>query len=122
MVVADLDRTVTFYRDMLGFELAAAAYCLGSESWALVRWGDAALLFQSPGAAQQPTLSATGVTGGLALTYRLYVEDVQALYERTCDRVHVLSPPRPGFSGGMEFSVRDCNGFVLTFIEAEGGG
>lgn len=119
MLVADLNRTVAFYREMPGFEVVAETSGPSCEAWALVRWDDIALVFQSVGIEKEAGGSMRGATGDLRLTYRLYVDDVTALYERIRGRVHVLGAPRSGSSGGAEFSIEDCNGFVLTFIQAE---
>lgn len=119
MVVADLNGTVGFYRDLLGFDVDAGAMTPEESGWAVVRSGDVVLLFQASTGWTMDLLPNGKVEAGGLVTYRIYVEDVVSLYERVRAHVSVVRQPGIGPGGTPEFSLRDCNGFVLTFIQAE---
>ncbi len=42
-----------------------------------------------------------------------------ALYDQIRSQVTVVQEPQTTFYGTREFTIEDCNGFILTF--AEGG-
>lgn len=47
------------------------------------------------------------------------IHGVEALYEQVRSQVTVVQAPHTTFYGTREFTIQDCNGFILTF--AEGG-
>jgi len=50
----------------------------------------------------------------------IYVDDVDALYERVRGRAEVLMEPKDQFYGIREFTIRDPFGFILTFAQELG--
>ena len=115
MVVADLTRTVDFYRETLGFEVAGRAPSTGPGAWALLRRGDAVLLFHGA----EGLLGGVQLRPGARVNVRLVVDDLPTLYDALNGRAVVVQPLGVDSRGTLEFAVRDCNGFVLTFVQAE---
>ena len=117
MMVEDVDRTVAFYREVLGFEVVMTVPDEGPFDWAMVRRDGVELMFQSRAslAAEYPELEAR--TAGGALTLYLDVKDAAGLYERLRDRVAVVKESHTTFYGKREFAIRDTDGFILTFAE-----
>lgn len=116
-MVEDVNQTVAFYCDVLGFELSTAFPSDGLFEWAIVRRGNVELLFHSrtalavalPGAALPPS-------GPLTLYIDLDAPS-EGLYHRVRQHAEVVHPPRKTCYGTREFSIRDNNGFVLTFAD-----
>ncbi len=120
MMVEDVNTTIDFYRDVLGFELVVNVPEEGAFDFALVRRDGVEVMFQSRAslAADLPAFAARPAGGALTFFY-LDVEGVEALYEQLRTRTTVVKDLHETFYGTREFAVEDCNGFILAF--AEGG-
>ncbi|HEY9196533.1 MAG TPA: glyoxalase, partial [Mucilaginibacter sp.] len=54
--------------------------------------------------------------GGSLLLY-INLKDIRAFFEEIRDKVTVLKGLETTFYGATEFSIKDNNGYVLTFAE-----
>jgi lactoylglutathione lyase len=115
LMVEDVDRTVDFYRDVLGFTLAATAPEQRPFDWAMVTAGGAELMFQSRASlgSEVPTLRDREIGG--ALTLYVEVEDIEALYNHVKDQLPIVVDLHDTFYGAREFTAQDCNGYMLGF-------
>ena len=119
MMVEDVNATVDFYRDVLGFETVMTVPDGGRLDWALVRRDGVEVMFQSrTSLAEELPLFGEKPTGG-ALTYYIGLVGVERLYEQIRRRVPIVHDLETTFYGTREFSIEDCNGFILTFAEGE---
>ncbi|MBF6590756.1 MAG: VOC family protein [Ktedonobacterales bacterium] len=115
-MVADVQRTVEFYHDTLGFEVVATVPETGETlDWAMMGRDEVALMFQSRASlgGEIPTLAARPLGG--ALTLYIEVDDVRALYESLREHVALVVEPHDTFYGTREFCVEDSNGYLLVF-------
>jgi len=110
MMVEDVNRTIEFYRDVLGFELTANV----PESGQL---GGVEVMFQARHSLSEEIPHFEALPFGASLTYFIGVSDVKALYEKLKDRVKVVMDFRTTFYGTQEFAFLDNNGFVLMYAE-----
>ena len=129
LMVEDVNSTVEFYRDVLGFEFVM---CVIEEiqeimtSWqkdrpldyAMMKCGDVEIMFQGKRGLSEalPVLRDKEIGG--TLTLYMEIEGVQELYGRIKDKVTVVKDLHTTFYGMQEFYVRDCNGYILTFAES----
>lgn len=100
--VRNLDETIEFYTTTLDFELGERA-----GGWCHLEWGGAEVMFYEMDAPDnQPSM--TGV---------LYFnpKDVKALWEHLKDRVTVEWGLQKMEYGMVEFAIRDCNSYILSF-------
>ncbi|MDX1546150.1 MAG: VOC family protein [Rhodothermales bacterium] len=117
MMVDDVNATVAFYRDVLGFDLVMTVPDRGRLDWALLRRGGAEVLFQDrQRLADELPVFAERPVGG-ALTFYFNLDGIDGLYEQVRGRLPLVQDLRPTFYGTREFSVQDNNGFILTFAE-----
>ncbi len=117
LMVEDVSRTVGFYESVLGFQRVMTLPDEGPLEWALVQNGAVEMMFQSQSslAAESPVFEDKAVGG--TLTLYAEVEDLEKYYADIKDRVKVLKEPNTTFYGMREFTVTDCNGYVLTFAQ-----
>jgi catechol 2,3-dioxygenase-like lactoylglutathione lyase family enzyme len=113
LFVTDVAATVAFYRDVLGFNLD---FDHGSPPvHARVSSGDPAM----PGTARIHFELASAPPSEPRSCY-LYIYVGRALDDLFADYqgrdVEVVSAPRNRPWGLRQFEVRDCNGYVLTFV------
>lgn len=117
MMVEDVNQTVDFYRDMLGFKLVMTVPERGRFDWALVQRDGVEIMFQTRASLSRDVpLLQDRLLGG-ALTFYLDVQGVEALYEQIRNRVEIIQDLHTTFYSTREFAVQDCNGFILTFAE-----
>lgn len=118
LVVDNLDRSVAFYRDGLGFvvhqhEPYIALLTLGAMRLYLVS--------ESPPTPDKPdmTLRNLNSTGRTNVNLVFRVRDCQAAYAELSERgVHFFTPPHAPPWGGLRCFARDPNGYLIE-IEQE---
>ena len=117
LMVEDVNKTIAFYKDILGFELLATVPETGQFNWAMMRRDNVEIMFQARASITEefPVLKDRAIGG--SLTFYIEVEDIQALYRRLKDKVTFVQDMHTTFYGTQEFAVQDCNGFVLSFAE-----
>ena len=110
--VPDVGATAAWY-EALGFDLVDSNDEDGVLDWAMMAWGDAVVMFNAGG---KPA-------DGDRREVDLYVttEEIDALHARLRDNVEVVEAPHDTFYGMREFTVRDPNGFWVTFGETLSG-
>lgn len=119
LMVDDVNRTIDFYRNVLGFELVASVPEEGTLNWGMVKCGNVELMFQSWSSLGNdlPQLKIAMPPG--PVIFYVDVESVQILRQRIEGTATLLKQIQVTFYGTREFTIQDCNGFILTF--AEGG-
>lgn len=118
LMVEDVEATVEFYRDVLGFELLVSVPGeSGRMQWAMMKQGGAEIMFQSVENLSQeyPSFKGMGVGGSLVLF--TVVSDVQAFRKQVEGRAKVIIELHKTFYGHEEFTITDNNGYVITFSQ-----
>ncbi len=114
----NIDRSVAFYRDLLGFRVAitvpdAPPFVFVS----LERDGIVLFLNDEPNARKEQP-NATWLTVGQAgITLFLDMEGIDELWAAIKDRAPVVQPIVDQWYGVREFSATDPDGYVVTFAE-----
>ncbi|MGF1549279.1 MAG: VOC family protein [Sphingomonadaceae bacterium] len=115
--VADLDRSLAFYRDMLSFEPASR-----SDKIVLLRKGGASLYLvpESPPTPDKPgvtiALSPSSSRSPVNLAFR--VADLRIAHERLEERgVEFLAPPEVKPWGEIRVFTRDPDGYLIEFYQ-----
>lgn len=124
IIVADVARTVDWYRDVLGFEFTigvregtqdpvfeATGQPLG---FAMLKRDDVELMFQSIDSLLED-LPGTTVGSGDGFTLYIDVDDVDGLHAEVSAKTDMAVELRDTFYGAREFHVRDCNGLLVGF-------
>ncbi len=101
--VSDLDETIAFYTDVLGFSLKNRM-----EHWCSLGCGAVEIMFYDHNEHQSGLPQMTGV---------LYFNptDVKALWESVKDKAAIEWELQTMFYDMVEFAIRDCNGYTLAF-------
>ena len=100
----DLNQTVAFYRDLLGFE------CIHRmEGWALLHKDSVELML--PLANAHEPFDKIQFTGS---SY-FHPDEVDELWQQIKDKAMVVYPLEDFGYGMREFAIRDNNGYILQF-------
>ena len=105
---ANLDQTIRFYVDLLGFSVDS-------------KWPDGCILDNGQvhiafGTDPQGRYPAPGLSGQLWID----VDDVRGLHEKLVAKVPIEWGPEVYDYGRLEFAIKDCNGYLLTFSAPAG--
>lgn len=116
--VNDMKATIAFYK-VIGFKITMSVPEDGDELvWVMMANGSVTLMFQTFESlgAELPEISRTN--GGSLLLY-INLKNIKQFFEDIKDKVTVLKGLETTFYGATEFSIKDNNGYVLTFAEHE---
>ena len=126
MMVENVNSTVSFYSDALGFEFVMGVpedsqniVTSNQEdqrlSFALIKSGNAEMMFQSRKSLVNEFPEFSNINIGGSLTFYIDVEDIKQLYSNLKNKVKIIKDMQTTFYRKHEFSIQDCNGYILTF-------
>ena len=104
LYVADMDESIRFYCDVLGFRCANRM-----DGWASLQHGPAEIMLSLPNE-HLPFEKAT-FTG----SFYFQAQDVDSLWKQIREKATVVYPIEDFDYGMREFAIRDSNGYVLQF-------
>lgn len=117
LVVSDVSRSVSFYRDVLGFALAMTVPEAPPYVFASVTSGPVEVFFNAAQAVYEEYPSFKDRPIGGTLTLFIEVDAVKALHDSLKDRVRIVMPLEHKWYGLTEFAITDPDGYVITFAE-----
>ncbi|MGO9378632.1 MAG: VOC family protein [Dissulfurispiraceae bacterium] len=113
LMVENIDATIAFYENVLGFELVLTVPSITHIDWAMMKCGEVEIMFHAKaGHAEKKNHDRAGT-----LTFHFQGEGVKELYDAVRNKAKILRHLYPTFYGMNEFSMMDCNGCVLVFSE-----
>ena len=118
VMVEDVNQTIEFYRDVLGFQVNVTVPDTGQFDWASMKRDSVELMFQARSSLSSEIPAYADLPIGGALTFFIQMEGLQELYDRLKGKITIVQDLHTTFYGMREFAIRDCNGYVLTFAEA----
>jgi uncharacterized glyoxalase superfamily protein PhnB len=104
LAVNNIDDTIRYYRDVLGFECANQM-----DGWAALCKDNVEVMISLPNA-HEP-FEKPALTGSIYFN----TSDVDALWEQIKEKVSIVYPIENFFYGLREFAIRDNNGYILQF-------
>ncbi|MCX6313514.1 MAG: VOC family protein [Sphingobacteriales bacterium] len=115
--VKDIHETIAFYQQ-IGFSLTMTVPEEGNYVWAMMHCGNVTFMFQSfeSLADELPEISRLP---GASLLFYIKIKDIRAFFDSIKQKLTVLKGLEKTFYGATEFSIKDNNGYVLTFAEDE---
>jgi uncharacterized glyoxalase superfamily protein PhnB len=115
--VRDLNETINYYKH-LGFELTMTVPEEGDLVWAMMTSGKVSFMFQSFESLGEELPEISRQDGGSLLLY-IQIKEIKQYHDRIMDKVNVIKGLEKTFYGYTEFSIKDLNGYILTFAEEE---
>lgn len=116
LTVKNVDQSIRFYQDVLGFRLVGKAPETGPASWAEVESGPAKVMFQAKEDMfkEMPVLAKRSVGGTMIIVLRMdSKEGVQGVWEKLKTSSSVAMPFRETEYGTVEFAIQDPDGYVV---------
>ena len=122
LLVSNVERSLAFYVDTLGFERGMTVPDASPFAFASVTSEPVEIFLNDAATAVKEYPSFGGKPIGATGTLYIEVEGVDALHDRIKSTVKVVMPIATQFYGMREFAIEDPDGYVLTFGERKAGG
>jgi lactoylglutathione lyase len=119
LIVADVDRSVAFYRDVLGFAVGMQVPDASPLVFAGMQSGDVEIFLNAAEAAyaEYPAFKDRPIGG--TLTQFIHVTGIRAMHAALAGKVKVVMPLEKKWYGVTEFAITDPDGYIITFAEQE---
>jgi uncharacterized glyoxalase superfamily protein PhnB len=121
LVVADVARSMAFYRDVLGFQVTATVPDASPYVFASIQSGPVEIFLNAPEPAIAEYPSFKGRPIGGTLTLFMEVAGIAEAYDSLKSRVTVTMPIEKKWYGVTEFAFEDPDRYVITFAERDQG-
>lgn len=116
--VNDMKETIAFY-EAIGFKTTMSVPEHGEEFvWVNMVNGGVTLMFQTLESLKNDLPEISRRNGGSLLLY-INLKNIQQFFDDIKGNVTLLTGLEKTFYGATEFSIKDNNGYVLTFAEHE---
>ena len=118
LMVNDVEETIDYYTDVLGFTLLMTVPETGKLDWAMVKRNDVIMMFQSTKSLKEGVPRLQGEKPGGGLTFYIKVDRITEIHEELFNNcAEIISELESTFYNTIEFSIVDVNGYILTFSE-----
>jgi lactoylglutathione lyase len=118
LMVEDVRHTLTFYQDILGFNVVMTLPETAPFDFAIVQRDGVELMFQSRQSLSENVPALAGSAIGASQTFYIEVAGISQLYQQLRDKVEIVVDLHTTFYGTQEVYFRDINGYILSFSEA----
>ena len=119
LIVANVERSVAFYRDVLGFSVTHTVPDATPYVFAAVQSGPVEIFLNAPepAMAEYPALKDRPLGGSLTLF--IEVAAIRAVHEDLEHRVTIVMPLERKWYGVTEFAFPDPDGYLITLAERD---
>ena len=121
LIVSSVERSIAFYRDVLGFAVQTTVPEASPYVFAIVQSGGVEIFLNAPEPAttEYPAFKDRPIGG--TLTLFIQVDDVRGAHEALKGRVSIVMPLEKKWYGVTEFAFTDPDGYIITFAQPESG-
>lgn len=123
LIVANVERSLAFYRDVLGFSLVTTVPGAAPFAFAWLRRDGVSVFLNSVEAVREdnPELASRPIGGTATLYIGLDADSatsgVDAMFAAIGSRARVVMEPKDQFYGSREFGIEDPDGYVVFFAQ-----
>jgi uncharacterized glyoxalase superfamily protein PhnB len=117
LLVQDIERSTTFYRDVLGFTVKQTVPEVAPFVFVWLERDGVPVFLNDPRAADHDYPEASRRPAGGTATMFFIISDVDAFHANVAPRANVIMPLKTQFYGMREFAIVDPDGHILTFAE-----
>lgn len=111
----DMEQTLAFYRDVLGFKVTNSVPDKEPYDWVNLGKDKGNIMFQTRDSINKELdIWKDGELGASMILY-IIVDDIKALFSRVEGKAEIVKPLNKTFYQMEEFAIKDNNGYVLTF-------
>src|SRR5262245_8912200 len=120
LLVTNVERSLAFYEDVLGFTRGMTVPDQSPFVFASVTSGPIEIFFNDRSTVTKESPQMAGLASGGGNTMFIEVAGVDGVHEQIKSRVNVIMPLVTQWYGLREFAFEDPDGYVITFAERIG--
>jgi catechol 2,3-dioxygenase-like lactoylglutathione lyase family enzyme len=119
LIVSNVERSLAFYRDVLGFTPVATVPDASPFVFAIVQSGPVEIFLNAPEPAvsEYPAFKERPIGG--TLTLFIEVADIQRVHQSLQGRVTIVMPLEHKWYGVTEFAFTDPDGYIITIAQPD---
>jgi catechol 2,3-dioxygenase-like lactoylglutathione lyase family enzyme len=119
LIVSNVERSLAFYRDVLGFSVAFTVPEASPLVFAAMQSGSVEIFLNAPepAIAEYPAFKDRPIGG--TLTLFIEVAGIRKVHDSLAGRVSIVMPLETKWYGMTEFAFEDPDGYLITFAERE---
>ncbi len=118
LMVEDVRQTINYYHGVLGFTTMYTIPEKGEElDWAMMKKDDVEIMFQREDSLKADLPEIRHETPGGGFTLFIKMKGVDEFYDELFAAADVVDQLKNTFYDMREFTIRDINGYYLTFAE-----
>lgn len=119
LLVEDVNKSVEFYEKYFGFQLYNIFPLSGKATIAVIERKKLYVMFQDKKIFEEKKPEYVGGTISPSFSLLIDVDNAKYLYEKLRVELEIVQELQLMFYGQYEFSVKDLNGYIITFSEDE---
>ncbi len=129
IMVKDVNKTIDYYNENLEFEFVMGVdeskkvktgnYSGSVLTWAMINKDDIEIMFQREDSLVEEIPEFKDMKIGGTFTLFISTRDVKNLYKKIKNKVEILKEMHKTFYGADEFVMKDLNGYIIYFSEAQ---
>lgn len=120
LIVQNINASIEFYKNVLGFETIMTVPEEEPFQWAMMKNDNVEIMFQSKESLPDlPKEIAEMKKGEIGASLILYIDvpDIKTLYKKVKGQVSIVEDMHTTFYGTQEFAIKDVDGYILTFAQ-----
>jgi len=117
LLVANVERSLAFYVDVLGFERGMTVPEQPPFVFAAVTSGAVEIFFNDAASAVKEYAGFAGRPIGATGTMFIEIDGIDALHDRLSGTVTITMPIVNQWYGTREFAIEDPDGYMITFAQ-----
>ncbi|KKU11291.1 MAG: hypothetical protein UX15_C0011G0015 [Parcubacteria group bacterium GW2011_GWA1_45_7] len=132
IMVADVNATINYYKNNLDFQIVMGVseqkeVKMGDTAtetiltWAMIKKDDVEIMLQRKDSMIEELSEFKGLKIGGTFTMYISMQDVKNFYDKIKDKVEIIKEIHKTFYGADEFVIKDLNGYIIYFAEAQNG-
>ena len=118
LFVKDINHSIAFYK-RLGFEITMSVPEQGDFVWVMLNFGGVTIMLQTMVSLGDDLPDLDRTTSGGSLLFYIKIKRIRNFFEQIKNEVEVVKGLEKTFYGATEFTIKDADGFHLTFAEDE---
>ena len=118
LFVRDINKTIAFYKQ-LGFEITMTVPEQGDLVWVMLVNGGVTIMLQTIASMGNELPDIDRTKSGGSLLFYIRLKNIRTFFEQIKDKNEVVKGLEKTFYGATEFTIKDIDGYHLTFAEDE---